>query len=135
MAFIIKPCSNCKKSIKMYVGQYFNDENSPVNWYISYSCPFCETEIEQDESGILPDEIKKAILAQEGTWILDVQEKERRAIIALKLIKKALNLSLDDAMKIKKSIPGEVIEGTKIEIKRIKQILDKHKLHCSAIKK
>ncbi len=88
-------------------------------------CPYCGTQIEEDGNDITPAEIQKAILEQEGTWLLDIEETGERVILVLKILRKALNLSLYDAMKIKKTMPGKAIEGTKVEMNRLKQLLER----------
>jgi large subunit ribosomal protein L7/L12 len=125
MAVIVQSCLKCKHPIKMYVGQHVLSESLRLTWYKSYSCPYCGTQIEEDGNDITPAEIHKAILEQEGTWLLDIEETGERVILVVKILRKALNLSLYDAMKIKKTMPGKAIEGTKVEMNRLKQLLER----------
>jgi large subunit ribosomal protein L7/L12 len=109
----------------MYVGQHVLRTSLRLTWYKSYSCPYCGSQIEEDGNDTTPDEIQKAILEQEGTWVLDIEETGERAILVVKILREALNLSLHDAIKIKKNMPGKAIEGTKTEMNRLKQILER----------
>ncbi|AFY80208.1 hypothetical protein [Oscillatoria acuminata] len=134
MAVIVKPCFNCEHPINMYVGQQVFGTNLGLGWYKSYSCPYCGYEIEEDGNDTTPDEIQKAVLDQEGTWLLDIEETGERAIFVVKILRKALNLSVHDAIKIKKSMPGKAIEGTKFEMNRLKQLLERQGFQSSTIK-
>ena len=73
---------------------------------------------------LLPNELREAILAKEGTWDFTVLEKEERATLAVKILRATMSLSLAEAMKLKKKMPGCVCSGTKAEVDRLKQLLD-----------
>ncbi|MGB3511602.1 MAG: hypothetical protein WBA93_20665 [Microcoleaceae cyanobacterium] len=127
MALIIKRCSDCKKEIKIYVGQQIFGVDLQLVWHSSYSCSNCGTQIEEDGYDIPTDEIREAILAQEGTWSLNIRDIDSySATIVIKILRKTLKLSLSDAIKLKKKIPGKVMEGTKVEVNRLQQFLARH---------
>ncbi|MEG4353391.1 hypothetical protein QUA74_27285 [Microcoleus sp. LAD1_D3] len=71
----------------------------------------------------MPNEMREEILAKEGTWNLIVLEKEQRATVVTKILREAMSLSLAEAMKLKKKMPGSVFIGTKSETDRLKQLL------------
>lgn len=135
MALIIKPCWDCKKEIKMYVGQHIFGVDLRLVWHRAYSCSNCGNQIEEDGYDLPPDEIREAILAQEGTWSLNIRDTDSYcANVVIKILREALKLSLFDAIKLKKKIPGKVIEGTKVEVNRLKQLLAKHGFQSSVSK-
>jgi len=54
---------------------------------------------------------------------LIVLEKEQRATVVTKILREAMSLSLPEAMKLQKKMPGSVLIGTKSERVRLKQLL------------
>jgi ribosomal protein L7/L12 len=105
----------------MSVGQSVFDKE--LVWHLSYSCPYCGETIELDDTGAIPDFMREEILAKEGNWNLIVLEKAERATVATKLLREAMSLSLAEAMKLKKKMPGSVFIGTKAETDRLRQRL------------
>jgi hypothetical protein len=97
----------------MSVGQSVFDKKNV--WHLSYSCPYCGETIELDNTDALPNEMRKEILAKEGTGNLIVLEKKQRATVVTKFLRQAMELSLAEAMKLKKKMPGSVFVGTKCE--------------------
>ncbi|MEG4421820.1 hypothetical protein QUA70_25025 [Microcoleus sp. LAD1_D5] len=79
----------------------------------------------------MPNEMREEILAKEGTWNLIVLEKEQRATVVTKILREAMSLSLAEAMKLKKKMPGSVFIGTKSETDRLKQLLAAEGLKAS----
>jgi DNA-directed RNA polymerase subunit RPC12/RpoP len=128
MANIYRPCISCGREIEMNVAQSVYDQK--LFWHISYACPYCGHQIEIDEDGIPPKDIRDPIIAAYGQYKLIVQEINSKRIIAMKVLRSALNLSLDEAMKLKKKIPGTVIIGTKAEVYRLQQILNDNNLNA-----
>ena len=104
----------------MSVGQSVFDKK--VVWHLSYSCPYCSEAIELDNTDAIPNEMRKEILAKEGTWNLIVLEK-KRATVVTKILRQAMELSLAEAMKLKKKMPGSVFIGTKCETDRLRHLL------------
>ena len=121
MVLIYGLCGNCSKDIPMSVGQSVSHKK--LVWHLSYSCPYCSEAIELDDTGAIPDFMREEILAKEGTWNLIVLEKEQRATVVTKILRQAMELSLAEAMKLKKKMPGSVFVGTKCETDRLRQLL------------
>ena len=68
--------------------------------------------------------MRQEILAKEGTWKLIVLEKEQSAtVVVTKILRQAMELSLSEAMKLKKKMPGSVFVGTKCETDRLRHLL------------
>lgn len=132
MTSIHTPCEQCERDAVVYVGQSINDGG--LVWYASYCCPHCGFQLEEDGFDSPPDEIRRAILADEGEWTLIVHETGSRAILALKVLRKALNLSLDDIAKLRKLIPGSASNGTRVEMERLLILLSSEQLQASVSK-
>jgi hypothetical protein len=58
--------------------------------------------------------MRKEILAKEETWNLIVLEKEQPATVVTKILHQAIELSLAEAMKLKKKMPGSVLSELKV---------------------
>src|SRR4028118_120918 len=97
MVLIYGLCGNCSKDIEMSVGQFVFYKK--VVWHLSYSCPYFGEAIALDNTDAIPNEMRKEILAKEGTWNLIVLEKEQGAIVVTKILPQAMKLSLAEAMK------------------------------------
>ena len=78
--------------------------------------------------------MRKEILAKEGTWNLIVLEKEQGATVVTKILRQAMELSLAEAMKLKKKMPGSVFVGTKAETDRLRHLLAAEGLKASISK-
>jgi hypothetical protein len=78
-----------------------------------------------------PDEVRIAVLQQEGEWALVLAEPGTRATIALKLLRQALNLSLGEVGELRKRLPGTVVTGTRAEMERLLGILSAEGFHVS----
>ena len=129
MVLIYGLCGNCDQDIQMLVGQSLFDKK--LVWYLSYSCSHCGEAIELDDTYAIPNEMREEILAKEGSWNLIVLEKEQRATVVTKILGEAMSLSLPEAMKLKKKMPGSVLIGTKSETDRLKQLLAAEGLKAS----
>lgn len=57
---------NSSKDIQVSVGQSVLDKK--VVSHLSYSCPYCSEAIALDNTDAIPNEMRKEILAKEGTW-------------------------------------------------------------------
>ena len=121
MVLIDGYCCECNRVIPSDIGQYTYDKK--LFWYESYTCPYCKTQVEVDNDGIPPKEIREAILATEGQQNLIIQEMENRSIVAIKISRLALDLPLNEAIKLKKRIPGVALSGTRVEMERLRQLL------------
>ena len=78
--------------------------------------------------------MRKEILAKEENWNLIVLEKEQRATVVTKILRQAMELSLAEAMKLKKKMPGSVFVGTKGETDRLRHFLAAEDLKASISK-
>ena len=108
-------CMNCQTKIDVYLGQSIDDRK--IVWHQSYRCHHCGMAMEEDNLGSIPDELRQLVLEQDGSWCLQIPEIGAWAIIAAKILRKLMNLSLPEITNLKKKIPGEVTLGTHVEMK------------------
>ena len=126
-------CSECTRKIKANIGQTSIDLQ--LRWYFSYCCPYCDCVIEMDDIGFPPQDIRRAILAQEGEWELVIDKTSLSdKVKALKILRNALNLSIQKASKLKKNFPY-LASGTKAEMNWLKKFLGNEKIESVANKK
>ena len=59
-------CSECKNIVTANVADNIYDNS--YRWHLSYECKNCDNAVEFDEIGELPNEIKRAIVEQDGSW-------------------------------------------------------------------
>lgn len=69
MATIKTRCNSCGAEIDATVGQGLGSPG--VTWHMSYACPNCWDLLEAD-GGTTPVDVRAAILAEDGTWALEV---------------------------------------------------------------
>jgi DNA-directed RNA polymerase subunit RPC12/RpoP len=131
MVLIYGLCGNCDREIQMLVGQSVFDKK--LIWHLSYNCPDCGETIELDDTGAIPDEFREEILAKEGNYSI-VLEKEKCATVATKILREAMELSLTEAIKLKKKMPGSVFIGTKAETDQLRHFLAAKGLKHSIIR-
>lgn len=114
MASIQAICQNCGAAVDMQVGQVLF--GGQLEWHETYTCARCGTAIMVDGIGIAPEEVRQAILREEGTWELVVPETGRRALLVLKALRTVFSLSVADAGRLREHLPGAVSSGTHTEM-------------------
>lgn len=127
----IKRICDCGQSNLAEVGQSF--ASGKLSWYISFRCDKCGKAQEIDGTSEIPDEIRNDILNQEGTWELKIEDKSKLSLV-LSILRRELNLSLHDIIKIKKAMAEVVITGTKVEMERLDHILILNKIDACVVK-
>lgn len=123
-------CQRCGSPVELNVGQAIS--SGKLVWNTSYVCSHCGWQIEGDETGVPPEKFRKAILEAEGEWSLAIQETGKSATLAIKILREIMGLSLSEAMRLKKMIPGTVVTGTRTEIERLRRILAAEKLKAES---
>lgn len=116
-------CEKCGNTVRVHAGQQL--VNDRLYWSISYNCGICDDSMETDGADITPQDIRKVIINSEGEWNLTIEDNVSKAAEILKVLKQALNLSMADTLKVKKNIPGNVVNGTKVEMLRLQMLLQK----------
>jgi len=130
MAKISKICS-CETTSLAEIGQSFI--SGKLRWYLSFKCPCCGKATQVDGMDDIPIEIRNAILQQEGKWGLIIEDVNKTPSL-LAILRKELNLSLNEIAQLRKLIPGIVLTGTKIEMERLKEILSFNDISTSILK-
>jgi hypothetical protein len=128
MAIVRGRCRSCGSEIDVTVGQAVYDGG--LVWHKGYSCPYCGDKTEEDGRGPAPEEVRCAVLQQEGEWALVLAEAGTRATTALKLLRQALNLSLGEVGELRRHLPGTVVTGTRAEMERLVAILSAERLQA-----
>lgn len=120
MAIIRTKC-DCGMPIEISVGDAIYDNK--LRWYQSYRCNSCGKTLELDDFGKLPPEIESAIMGQEGSYELVLNDLNDRLKI-IHLLKKMQydNFSAFEQFKEKKS--DVIIRGTKNEVLLVKNYLE-----------
>lgn len=119
MAKVLKKC-NCGTTSLAEVGQSFI--SGRLMWYLSFRCPCCGNATEIDGIEDMPIEIRDAIFQQDGKWGIAIEDSNKNSSV-LAILKKALNLSMNEMVQLRRLIPGIVTTGTKTEMERLKEIL------------
>lgn len=120
MASMDDACSTCGSPVRVAVGERVVQQK--IVWFRSYRCPACGNRIEEDDHGLPPEEIRKAILEQEGEWSLVVEASGDPAV--LKVLRHSLQLSMADVAKLRKRMPNQVFQGTRAEVERLASLFD-----------
>ncbi|WP_417386178.1 hypothetical protein [Gimesia sp.] len=94
MAQYTSICSNCGGT---EIGNYYQHLiKGDLLWSGHANCKSCGSNIEFDGVGDLPDELKPAILAEEGEWQL-VLDDQNDIVPALHVLRQRKQVSLKDA--------------------------------------
>lgn len=72
MAIVGGFCQDCNSPVEFHVGQAVS--SGKLVWDFFYICYNCGCEIGGHDTGVPPEEIRKAILDAEGEWSLAVLE-------------------------------------------------------------
>ena len=125
-------CSSCHQQIKMEVGQAAIALH--LRWYVAYTCSYCQTAVEMDDTGFPPDEVRNIILSGEGKWELVIKRSHLKKVVAIKILRQALNLSLAEAGRLLENFPNSLISGTKTEMEWLKQLLATEKIEALVVR-
>lgn len=122
MAVMRDMCANCGEKVDIHVKQYI--VNDTIAWSEAYSCTECGNEVVSDDWGEpTPNEVRKAILEQEGEWEFFVLKPVENKAQILKNLRSALNLTLQEVSSLLKKIPGVLMVGTFQEMLLLKKLL------------
>jgi hypothetical protein len=92
-------------------------------WYESFHCPSCGRAYEADGFTPAPEEFRRAMIAEEGEWALDVTAPP--SLMLLKAMRQEFSLSLGEAQELKGRLPGELRRGTRYEMEKLVQSLER----------
>ena len=92
-------------------------------WFESFRCSACGNAYEADGGSPAPEEFRRAIIAEEGEWILEMIAEP--TVSLLKALREQLSLSLRKVHELKERMPAEVRRGTRHEVNTLLRALEK----------
>jgi hypothetical protein len=113
-------CGDCGRAVDLMGGQ---SSMGGLRYWAAYRCEHCGGQLEMDGIGMPPEPFRQALLRDQGTWGLEVQEFGPRVVLALKCLRAELGLTLAEVVALKARIPGVVRDGTRVEMEWLKQVL------------
>ena len=120
MVTIKDKCCECDTDVMVTIGQMESPEE--LAWYANYTCSQCGFTIESDDTGFPPDNIRKAILKEQGEWCIRVDDLHSKIVIA-KTLRQYFEVSLKESALFIKKIPGYMMKGTQVEMQWIQSLL------------
>ena len=133
MVYISKLCDACKNLTNMEVQE--STTTGELTWYFTYKCRSCGSVVEGDDVGHLPEELRKLVMAEEGEWILRIDEVPKEKIKLMKILRQLLDLDLNSISGLLKTIPGNVKSGTWAEMEVIRKKLSQEGFHATIVVK
>ncbi|QDV18949.1 hypothetical protein Pan153_36100 [Gimesia panareensis] len=103
MAQYTQICSDCGATV--VVNYYQHLTGGELLWSGQSTCESCGANIEFDDRGDLPEELKPAILAEEGEWQL-VLDDRNDIVPALRVIRERLQVPLQESKAILNDLRG-----------------------------
>jgi hypothetical protein len=88
---------------------------------MSFRCPSCGSAYEADGGGETPQDIRAAVLTEEGEWELHVPDPGAPKICIAKTLRQELSLSLTQSAALIRNLPGVVATGTEAEMQWLAQ--------------
>ena len=79
--------------------------------------------LEADGGEDAPEDVRQAILAAEGLWVLHVEAEGSEKVRAVAALRYVLGLTMAEAGVLKGSLPGRVAAGTKAEMEHRRGLL------------
>lgn len=126
-------CYKCQNPINMKVSQTV--VNLCLRWSASGICSFCGAAVELDDTGFPPNGVRQSILSEQGEWYLAIEKLELNKIVAIKILRQALNISIVEVGKLLKNYSNSPIKGTHIEMQWLKQLLAHEGIQAAIVKR
>lgn len=127
MATIDHTCARCRKTSRAFVRQ--QTKGWRVAWSMSFQCSTCGDAFESDGDEA-PEDVRDAIIAEEGIWGLIVEATGTQRVKAIHSLRTGLNLSMEEASRLKGQIPGMLLRGTRIEMAHAQGLLAERGISC-----
>lgn len=122
----------CGANVNANVGDSLH--NGKLKWYLSYNCVLCGNAVECDGIDSLPQDIKDAIIAQDGKYAL-ILHNIKELSKAVYILKKQFAHDFERPNHLQTDSIIELTDGTKNEIYFIYGILTKMGIKNIEIKK
>ncbi len=114
MAIVAHICERCGAESGASANQSIG--SSGAMWTLSFRCRTCGYTFEADCSYDTPEYIRNAILESGGVWGLKLAPTGADRLKAIKILREALHMSLEDVARLKAAVPGLVLQGTRLEM-------------------
>jgi len=103
-------CSECSTPGEIIIGIHpvWREE---LRWGGSFRCAHCGNSLETDAIGPIDPETRTLLLSAEGTFGLVVEEAGVRALESLRILRKVLGISMQEASRLRQQMPGVVYRG------------------------
>jgi len=125
-------CSDCSESVSVSFGQTVSLMG--FMWSASYQCANCGAQVEMDEIGFPPEEVRKRILEVSGINTIQVECDNKRKIQLAKLFVDELKIDLKQSLKAANIIlKFGGIKGTYVEMEWLKDELDKRNIQSKLL--
>ena len=102
---------------------------------MSCRCPYRGDGYEADGRESSPEEIRDAIISEQGEWELVVSEPTAPKTCIAKSLRKKLKLSLAEAAALVHKMPGPLATGTSAEIHWLAHVLEVECGYRAAVRK
>ena len=109
-------CDQCGVLATLNFGQ------GGMGWFESFHCESCGCRWESDGPLPMPEPYRKAIIAEEGQWLLELVQPASPQL--LNRVRNALQLSLEQLLELKRSVPVTLLVGTRFEIENFRSKLE-----------
>ena len=130
MAQVVHICNRCKREGIALVSEGISSIKGYV-WGMSFSCAYCGSRVEAQGGRPAPPDVRDALISQDGKWALRVTTAGAPRMKAVRALRSALSLSIEDAAKLKASMPGRVAEGTRGEMEYLEWVLSQEEIGAS----
>ena len=97
-------------------------ERYRLDWWRSTWCDQCDITKEEEGSGLPPENYRQVLLHMDGVWALVINDYSER-VLAMKVVRQTMNLSMKRAQEALGSRDPEVFRGTKTEIQWLVDLL------------
>lgn len=121
MANMIVRCRACGAEISISVGQTLR--KGMLIWHRASVCPSCGSQIEEDGRGDAPDDVRLAILHEDGEWTLIIESEVDLAVAGLKALRQAMDIPLGEVRRRWDCIRNGTMTGTRAEMEWLAAIL------------
>lgn len=120
MAILNVKC-DCGQIVSTNVGDTIR--NSKLYWFQSYQCNNCGRTIEIDCDNVMPLDVKMAIISEQGSYGLFLNNIKERTKVRF-ILKKFPNSNLSSFKGFLDKETDEIVQGTQNEVLIIKEYLE-----------
>jgi hypothetical protein len=116
---VFRDCHQCGQLAQLS----FGERHRSLQFWVALRCLHCGAQVESDDTGALPDDLRALELARNGTWSVSIDRPTEPAQWAA--LRRELLLDLSQLAGLKASLPDSVFAGTFAEAFRLCSSLGK----------